>query len=511
MQFAQNFLLVFSALFLGGMSAYAFAHRKIHGAAEVCLLCIFAIIWTAGSFFEMQAAGLEQKIFWRDVQQLGVFGLPLYTVRFAAAYTMSRRIKHFVWAATVLSILTVLLIWTNPTHHIMRSGYVLDDSAVFGLTLVVNSTMTGMLLVAYNFSLPLFAILMLLNFARKLAPGFRRQVYWIVISFLATFLAAFLKTAFLERMGIYIHISVLYIPCVIILFLSLFRFSFFRLSPIARDKVFEVISQGILVMDKNDIILEANSAALHAVREYFEFGGTPVGSRLQDIFADPSIGPAAKECGEQRKEIALCLKTGDVYLSLDFYPLGSNHDGAVMIINNITGQRLYEMQLREQADMDPLTGVLNRSGFEQAYSRMRAALYDKKQSLSLFMVDLDHFKTINDTFGHAMGDKVLKHFAVLLRSSLREEDLIGRIGGDEFAVLLPNLRKADAARIAERIRRNVDETRLAEESGLICFTVSIGISEDEGSDSPLHDILTQADSALYQAKHQDRNCTVMYG
>lgn len=511
MQFIQDFLLVFSALFLSGMSAYAFVHRKVHGAAEVCLLCIFAIIWTAGSFFEMQAADFPQKLFWRDFQQVGVFGLPIYTVRFAAAYTMSRRIKHYVWAATVLSALTVLLIWTNPVHHIMRSGYILDDSAVFGRTLVVKSTMTGTLLVAYNFSLPLFAIMMLLNFARKLAPEFRKQVYWIVISFLATFLAAFLKTAFLERMGIYVHISVLYIPCAVILFFSLFRFSFFRLSPIARDKVFEVISQGILVMDKNGIVLEANTAALHAVWEYFGFQETLAGSRLHDIFADPDIFPVADENGEQRREISLCMKTGDVFLSLDFYPLGSHHDGAVMIINNITGQRMYELQLKEQADMDPLTGVMNRSGFEQAYGRMRAVLHDKKQPLSLFMMDLDHFKTINDTFGHAMGDKVLMHFARLLRSSLREEDVIGRIGGDEFAVLLPNLNKADAVKIAERIRKNVDASRLAEEGSQVGYTVSIGIAEDERSDSYLSDVLTQADSALYQAKHQNRNRSVVSG
>ncbi len=511
MQFAQEFLLVFSALFLGCMSAYAVAHRKTPGAAEVCLLGMFAIVWTAGSFFEIQAVDLSQKLFWRDVQQFGVFGLPLYTVRFTAAYTMSRKLKPYVRAATVLSSLTVLLIWTNPMHHIMRAEVILRDSVIFGQSLVVKSTMTGMLLVAYNFSLPLFAIMILVNFARKLAPGFRKQVYWIVGSFLFTFLAAFAKTALLESMGIYIHISVLYIPSAIILFRSLFRFSFFRLSPIARDKVFEVISQGILVVDKDGVVLEANSAALHAVREYFGFEGAPVGSRLQDIFSDPDMCNAAKNCGEQRREIALCLKTGDVFLSLDFYPLGSHHDGAVMIINNITGQRLYELQLKEQADMDPLTGVLNRSGFEQAYSLMRAVLFEKKQSLSLFMLDLDHFKAINDTFGHAMGDKVLKHFAMLLRSSLRDEDVIGRIGGDEFAVLLPNLHKTDAAKIAERILKNVDETRLMEEGSLVGYTVSIGIAGDEKSDSYLSEVLTQADSALYQAKHQDRNRAEIYG
>ncbi len=511
MQFAQGFALVSSALFLSGMSVYALMHRKTAGAMEVCLLGFFAILWTCGSFFELQGVGLEQKLFWRDMQQLGVFGLPLYAVRFAAAYTMSRRLKWFLRATTVYSVLTVLLIWTNPYHHIMRSSYVLVESAVFGQNLLVKQTLAGVILVAYNFSLPLFAILILLNFARKLAAGFRRQVYWIVASFLFTFTAAFVKSTFLEGMGIYLHITVLYIPGAIILFLSLFRFRFFGLSPIARDKVFEVLSQGILVMDKDGIVLEANSAALRAVQDYFGYMGAIVGAKLQDILSDSAAGRILDSREEHREEIAILSSSGDVYLVLDYYPLGSHHEGGVMILNNITGQRQQEMRLREQADMDTLTGVLNRNGFERAYRHMRSVLHEKGQPLSLFMLDMDHFKSINDTYGHAMGDKVLRHFSQLLRSSLREEDIIGRIGGDEFAVLLPNLRKEDALKVAERILKNMDDARLPDLSGPVGFTASIGIAEDGESDMHLSDVLTQADSALYQAKHQDRNRAVIYG
>ncbi len=510
MTFVQDFLLVSSALFIGGMSVYAFAHRKTPGAKEVCLLGAFAIVWTVGSFFETHGTGLEQKLFWRDVQQLGVFGLPLYTVHFAVAYTMSRRMTRYVQAATVFSALTVLLIWTDPMHHIMRAGFTLKESALFGQSLVVTSTTAGMLLVAYNFSLPLFAVLILMSFVRELAPGFRKQVYWIVASILFTFMAAFLKTAFLEGMGIYIHISVLFIPSAVILFLSLFRYRFFMLSPVARDKVFEVINQGILVMDKDGIVMEANSAARSAIREHAGFLGSPVGSRLEDIFPNPDICRVRKAAEEVKTDTVLNRESGDVYLSLEYYPLGDRRDGAVMIINNITGQRLREMELKEQAYMDPLTGILNRSGFERTYRRIRAVLQERRQPLSLFMIDLDHFKSINDTFGHTMGDKVLVYFSHLLRSSLREEDAIGRIGGDEFVVLLPNLSQEDAVKIAERIRRNVEEARLAGKNGPVSFTISIGIAGDDHADKHLSDVMTQADTALYKAKHQDRNRAVIY-
>lgn len=517
MRFMQDFLLVASALFIGVMSAYAFTHRHVQGASEVCFLGIFAIFWTVGSFFEIEAATLSGKLFWRDVQQIGVFGLPVFTLKFAVTYTMSRRLNKVVYAGLVLSALSVLLIFTDPIHHIMRSSYALRDSAVFGQSLVVESTTVGMVLVAYNFTLPLFAILLLLNFARKLAPAFRRQVYWIVGSFLFTFLAAFLKMAFLEGMGIFIHISVLYIPSAIILFLSLFRYSFFRLSPIARDKVFEVVDYGILVMDKDGFVLEANSAAVKITREESDVQGPLTGRHMREVCCSGELADSLlKARTEHKEEVVFHKEEGDTYLSLDFYPLGKGLDGSVLIISNITGQKACELNLRRQADTDALTGLLNRSGFESSYEQVRTALREQRKPLSLFMLDLDNFKSINDTFGHVKGDEVLIHFAQLLRTSLREEDIVGRIGGEEFAVLLPGMVKAEAMHVAERIRTKVCQAELSFEGNPIKYTVSIGVTDNcvESNclgDRTLEQALSEADTALYQAKHLEKNRTVVFG
>ncbi len=517
MRFLQDFLLVASALFIGAMSAYAFTHRHVHGASEVCFLGIFAIFWTVGSFFEIEAATLSGKLFWRDVQQIGVFGLPIFTVKFAVTYTMSRRLNKVVYAGLALSALTVLLIFTDPVLHIMRSSYALQDSLIFGRSLVVESTTVGMILVAYNFSLPLFAILLLLNFARKLAPAFRRQVYWIVGSFLFTFLAAFLKTAVLEEMGIFIHISVLYIPSAMILFLSLFRYSFFRLSPIARDKVFEVVDYGILVTDRNGFVLEANSAAVKIAREENGVQGPLTGRHLREICCPGEMADSLLSTRTERKEeIVFHKEEGDTYLSLDFYPLGKGQDGSVLIIRNITNQKACELNLRRQADTDALTGLLNRSGFENSYEQVRAALREQRKPLSLFMLDLDNFKSINDTFGHVKGDEVLIHFAQLLRTSLREEDVVGRIGGEEFAILLPGMTKEEAIHIAERIRTKVCQAEQTFEGNTVRYTVSIGVTDNcvENNclaDRALEQVLLEADTALYQAKHLAKNRTVVFG
>ncbi len=517
MRFVQGFLMVASVIFLSGMSVYALLHRKKAGALQVSLLGVFAAIWTIGSFFELNLPTLEQKLFWRDIQQIGVFGLPAATLSFAAAYTGNKRLAYFVRGAGVLSVLIILLIWTNPLHHIMRSACYLLDSDVFGQTLVVKLSLIGNILVAYNFSIPLIAIFVLLRFAASVSSAFRRQVYWITACMGFTFFAAFLRTAFLEEMGIYVHISVLYIPSAVALFHSLFRYHFFSLSPIARDKVLEVINQGILIMDKDGIIQEANSAAQRIARDLLNIERTLAGSPVSDVF-QAYVGAEEMLLGhaEGKREIVLYGDTGEVYLSLEYYPLENRKDGAVLILNNITKQKTYEQHLRKQAEVDALTGLLNRSGFEHTYEDLRAFLRDRRRPLSLFMMDLDNFKSINDTFGHAAGDKVLVHFARLLRTSLREADVIGRIGGEEFAVLLPGTVKEEAAAIAERIRIKVCEAVLQNAGKDVRYTVSIGVTDNcvENNclqDRELTDAMVEADSALYKAKKGKKNCTVVYG
>lgn len=517
MQFLQGFLMVSSVLFLSGMSAYALSHKKRAGAVQVSLLGIFAVIWTIGSFFEMNSQGLEQKLLWRNIQQIGVFGLPVCTLGFAFAYTGSKRFPLFIQAIYGIAAFIVLLVWTDSIHHILRAAYFLKDSAVFGQTLIVKSTFIGTMVVAYNFSLPLLAIFVLLRFARNVSTRFRRQVYWIIGCFAATFAAAFLRTAYFDEWGIYVHISVLFIPNAAIMFHSLFHFNFFKVSPIARDKVFEVIDQGILVTDNNGIVLEANAAAKKIIKELLKADLHLSDTRITDIFWEyGDLHAMLSGSADGKQEIELPSNTNQVYLSLEYYPLMGGKDGSVLIINNVTKQKTYEQHLLKQAEVDALTGLLNRSGFERTFEDMRIFTQDRQRPLSLFMIDLDNFKMINDTYGHPFGDKVLVQFAAVLRSVLREEDVTCRIGGEEFAVLLPGVKKEEAAAIAERIRVKVSNAVLTYEGKDVGYTVSIGVTDNclENSctyASALSDMIKQADSAMYQAKKSGKNHTVIYG
>lgn len=130
--------------------------------------------------------------------------------------------------------------------------------------------------------------------------------------------------------------------------------------------------------------------------------------------------------------------------------------------------------------------------------------------LSLFMLDIDFFKAINDSHGHKAGDAVLKKLAEICLRTLREVDVIGRLGGEEFAILLPETSQEEAIDVAERLRLNMSEAYVAMENGLLIqFTVSIGVTSYAAKDENLDALLHKADTALYQAKRSGRNkvCT----
>ncbi len=167
-------------------------------------------------------------------------------------------------------------------------------------------------------------------------------------------------------------------------------------------------------------------------------------------------------------------------------------------------------ELRAKVRVDELTGLLNRRAFEKDIVKEVSRVKRYKCPLSLIMCDIDHFKEVNDTYGHTIGDKVLKHLAHIWKKSVREIDAIYRYGGEEFIILTPHTAKEDAFKLAERLRKRVGSYRFVVEppDKYIKITVSFGVS-DIKADEPILAALERVDKALYKAKKSGRNCTVM--
>jgi len=165
-----------------------------------------------------------------------------------------------------------------------------------------------------------------------------------------------------------------------------------------------------------------------------------------------------------------------------------------------------EQQWQMHALTDPLTGLPNRRGFERGMEGLRTP----DTSSALMAIDLDHFKVVNDTHGHAAGDHVLQNVSRVLRGALRNRDLLSRLGGEELAVLLPETDAALARLIGERLRRAIDEMEILWEGQIIHVTASFGVATAPGT-LPMDELFAQADAALYTAKHAGRNRVVFAG
>ena len=164
-----------------------------------------------------------------------------------------------------------------------------------------------------------------------------------------------------------------------------------------------------------------------------------------------------------------------------------------------------ELRHRTAAMVDPLTGIANRRSFLQEAALIAKRHISDPRPTAVLVIDLDHFKSINDRFGHALGDRVLEIFSETARQSMRATDLIGRLGGEEFAAVLCDTSRDKAVAVAERIREGFARASLEVESHPVCATVSIGLVHCQEPVLDVPQLLAQADQALYYAKERGRN------
>ena len=175
------------------------------------------------------------------------------------------------------------------------------------------------------------------------------------------------------------------------------------------------------------------------------------------------------------------------------------------ILKDLAALVMDELELRLVATTDGLTGALSRRAFLAAAERDLAHVRRHGGDLSCILLDLDHFKCINDTHGHAAGDRALQEVVMLLKSGLRDADYVGRLGGEEFAVIMPGADAAAACGVGERLRRRIMNTWLPTQAGDMRLTVSIGVATLMPQDARIEDLLHASDRALYAAKTAGRN------
>jgi diguanylate cyclase len=203
-----------------------------------------------------------------------------------------------------------------------------------------------------------------------------------------------------------------------------------------------------------------------------------------------------------------------------FQPV-KNQDGKVefvcITISDMTDNFIYESKLNDAMSslkslsrIDGLTGIFNRGHFERCLVEEWKRTKRYEEGLSFFLLDLDFFKKVNDTYGHLAGDEVLRRTVRIIVREIRETDIAGRYGGEEFAVILPHTDKQGAIAVAERIRKSVAEHIFKFEGQEIRLTLSIGVSFIRQNMKEYEQLISEADQAMYQSKEHGRNCITSF-
>ncbi len=182
-----------------------------------------------------------------------------------------------------------------------------------------------------------------------------------------------------------------------------------------------------------------------------------------------------------------------------------NYLGRVWFFRDISRQINTENDLIALTRQDPLTGIANRRYFFERSNQEFARTQRHSNTLSILEFDIDYFKEINDQYGHAVGDEVIMVLCACVQNLLREADFFARIGGEEFAILLPDTNLEEATNLAERLRKSIEEFKFIKNHDEIRHTISIGVVELKPKDTCISDCLLRADNAMYRAKQNGRN------
>jgi diguanylate cyclase (GGDEF)-like protein len=232
---------------------------------------------------------------------------------------------------------------------------------------------------------------------------------------------------------------------------------------------------------------------------------------VQDATKDSrfSAHPAVTGADHVRFYAGIPLKTRDGFTvgtvcAIDRRPRSfSSRD--LVIVQELAGACMDRIELLESAATDGLTGAMTRRAFKKEAQQFVSLALRHQHDLACIALDIDHFKGVNDSYGHAVGDKVLKAVAAACKTTLRAGDLLGRLGGEEFAIVLPHVDRQAAFAVAEKVRESISALEIPSEHGAIKVTASFGITSLSIVGKEIETLLAQADAAMYQAKHAGRN------
>jgi len=483
--------------------------RTLNGsyfANPMLLLSTAVCFYLFGYAFELNSSSYTQICFWNHVEYIGIpFGSALWlTVALIYTGNFVKYKKILISAIYIIPFITLILRFTNNYHHL----YFLSVSCVREFGKLFMEKEPGPWMYVQTVHSLLMVILSAGLFIYDSIKSENNQMGKFILTACAnSFAIAGLVMSQLKPFGQYLDYMALCLPitCLLVV-LAIMRYDLLEIKSIARNMSFESSSDAILLVNHKNKIIDFNKNAV----EFFSL----LNIRLENAYLSTlfSSVPDLLE-GLEKPESSVVKLTIDgkqQYYDISTKELGNQltPHGWIKAIRNVTEVYQLNEELKKLALVDELSTLNNRRAFMLYGKEIVLEAETEGRTLYLMMFDLDHFKVVNDKYGHPAGDMVINNFSKMLKQHFGDDCLIARIGGEEFAVLSPETADTKLLMSVNSFLKEAEEHTYNYQNDSFHVTVSIGVTKKYPKQN-LYSLLRNADKALYFSKDRGRNCITM--
>lgn len=519
--------LYLAALVMLGALVVVWPRRKVAGGRPLVGILIAMMVWSIGAGSESMVVGQNAKIVFGVLSYPGAVSVAVFFFLFTIEYTQSERwAPSPQWLLFIIPAFCVVAAATNAFHHELWTGFTMEA----GNTLAYSHGPIFFLVIGYSYLMLVGGVLVMIAAFARHDANYRGQFLAVLVFASLPFVGSLAYVIGFSPFPDQDPAPIAFAVAAVGLTWSVTRQGLLTVVPIAQKSVLQNLHDAVLVLDASNRVALANYA-------FFKWLG---------IF-EPIVGKPASEVLGPWPELlnAVTGELDDSEVLID-HPRSRYVDvrravvtderkrvrGRVLVLRDINELRLADLELRdaneqltaqlstiqdlqeglrEQALRDPLTGLYNRRYLEETVGRELARAQREGIPLSLLMIDLDRFKSLNDEHGHATGDQVLQWFGDLVKTKLRPGDIACRYGGEEFVVMMPSAPLTVSLSRAEDIRGSFTQlVRTASNNRLPNVTLSAGLAVFPADATSASELRRCADVALYAAKRGGRDRVMVY-
>jgi diguanylate cyclase (GGDEF)-like protein len=489
-------------------SAYAIARKRVRAAPEFCRLMIASAVYALGYGLELTQTTIGGILTVVRIEYPAIVAAPVFWLFFALAFSRVPRPRPAVVSlAFLVPLLVVVAVWANDATHLYYARTWINTDGPFPVLAFERGPVYFVGMIYFQACVVVGDVALIL-YAVRSPRSLRKQAVVAVVGSLGPWLGNLCYITGRSPWGIDpLPFSLALSGCFCAI--ALFGLGLFELVPAARDRAIESLRDGFIVVDDRGRILDANESAGRLLGEWASREG---GSLVESEVGGPEL-LGLLEKGEAEVQFAISSPRGELRrLSAHSFPVRvgrRGRKGSGIVVRDVTENAALLERLAELAGTDDLTGLYNRRRFAECAARELAIAIREGRFFTAAIFDIDYFKEVNDSHGHAVGDVVLSEFASRLSAAVREIDILCRYGGEEFALVLPGSDDGAAFAAVERIRLAATSRPVAFEGGALELRASAGVySAIPAKGDVIDAFLDEADRALYEAKEKGRDRTI---